>query len=540
MERHARVRFDDRLATLLTLPVTGARDRAVRWRQLVELAARVSEQGVDDSAPMVAALAVIRSERDKVPTQVRSATARAIAGRALGLDMLQLFAEDDLAVAAPVLAAAPADDAMRARLLDAARGRVRSFLADLWPEVVAEAQDENGEADPETRRLSEVMERLKAAREAAAAVPMAPPAEESSKSSDSPPSEAEPLEKLKAVGDRTPAETLGSKQATPDRNAVRAFRWESGENGAIDWVEGAPRAALVGQSLSADPRLATKVGAREAFALETELAALPGRWHLEGQPEYDENSGRFLGYRGVATRGSRNEKRRRSASARPVFGLPEDPDSLRELVHEIKTPLNAIIGFAEIIDGQYLGPAHRRYRERAAEIVAQARILLEAIKDLDFAARMQGGREDAEAKPLAAILADLRSNLVSRAERGGSSLSIDAAGEAGRCATNATLAGRLIERLVHALLEITEPGEKLSIGTSCDVAKCSVHIALPRAIEALGEAKLFDPALLLDRESRSLLGIGFALRLVRGLARVGGGDLVLESSELHLSLVRAA
>ena len=46
-----------------------------------------------------------------------------------------------------------------------------------------------------------------------------------------------------------------------------------------------------------------------------------------------------------------------------------DPDSLRELVHEIKTPLNAIIGFAEIIDGQYLGPADRRYRERAGEIV---------------------------------------------------------------------------------------------------------------------------------------------------------------------------
>ena len=57
-------------------------------------------------------------------------------------------------------------------------------------------------------------------------------------------------------------------------------------------------------------------------------------------------------------------------------------------MHEIKTPLNAIIGFAEIIDGQYLGPADYRYRERAAEIVAQARILLTAIDDLDFAAKV--------------------------------------------------------------------------------------------------------------------------------------------------------
>ena len=536
MERHARVRFDDRLATLLTLPVTGARDRAVRWRQLVELAARVSEQGSDDSAPMVAALAVIRSERDKVPTQVRSATARAIAGRTLGFDMLALFAEDDLAVAAPVLAAAPADDAMRAKLFDAARGRVRSFLADLWPEVLPEDRQEDAETDSETSRLSEVMERLKTARQAAATIPLA------SGSAAAAPSESPPIEPEPPAPQASDAATTASgvKPASTDRDAVRAFRWESGENGAIDWVEGAPRAALVGQSLSADPRLATKVGAREAFALETELAALPGRWRLEGQPEYDDESGRFLGYRGIATRDSERAERPRSTSARPAFGLPEDPDSLRELVHEIKTPLNAIIGFAEIIDGQYLGPAHRRYRERAAEIVAQARILLEAIKDLDFAARMQGGREDAEAKPLAAILADLRPSLVARAERGGASVSMDVEGEAGRCATNAMLAGRLIERLVHALLEIAEPGEKLSIGTDCDAAQCSVRIALPKAIEALGEAKLFDPALLLDRERRSLLGIGFALRLVRGLSRVGGGDLVLENGELNLSLVRAA
>ena len=38
--------------------------------------------------------------------------------------------------------------------------------------------------------------------------------------------------------------------------------------------------------------------------------------------------------------------------------------------------MNAIIGFAEIIDGQMLGPADRHYRTRAAEIVGQARLLL--------------------------------------------------------------------------------------------------------------------------------------------------------------------
>ena len=58
----------------------------------------------------------------------------------------------------------------------------------------------------------------------------------------------------------------------------------------------------------------------------------------------------FRGYRGIALR-----EHAGGAVAEDATEVLADPDSLRELVHEIKTPLNAIIGFAEIIEGQYLG-----------------------------------------------------------------------------------------------------------------------------------------------------------------------------------------
>ena len=120
-----------------------------------------------------------------------------------------------------------------------------------------------------------------------------------------------------------------------------------------------------------------------AFMLSGE-GLLAGEWRISGVPEFEPTDGRFAGYRGVALR---------DAPAAPApdglsSDLLADPDSLRELVHEIKTPLNAIIGFAEIIDGQYLGPADHRYRERAADIVAHAQVLLTAIDDLDFAAKV--------------------------------------------------------------------------------------------------------------------------------------------------------
>ena len=119
-------------------------------------------------------------------------------------------------------------------------------------------------------------------------------------------------------------------------------------------------------------------------------------------PAFEPTDGRFAGYRGIALRESGGSY----DPARDGHSLLSDPNSLRELVHEIKTPLNAIIGFAEIIDSQLLGPADRNYRTRAAEIVAQAKLLLSAIDDLDFAAKLQADRTPGNGTDLATLSRD--------------------------------------------------------------------------------------------------------------------------------------
>ncbi|WP_447407616.1 hypothetical protein, partial [Clostridium perfringens] len=79
-----------------------------------------------------------------------------------------------------------------------------------------------------------------------------------------------------------------------------------------------------------------------------------GTWRVAGTPSFDPASGRFVGYAGIARRPRADEDvapSRRMAS-----------DSLRQLVHELRTPTNAIAGFAELIEAQLLGPVSDVYR----------------------------------------------------------------------------------------------------------------------------------------------------------------------------------
>ena len=55
------MRFDDRLMTVLDQPASDPHDRAVRWRQLVDLVARAGAQA--DNPLVEQALDLIRSDR---------------------------------------------------------------------------------------------------------------------------------------------------------------------------------------------------------------------------------------------------------------------------------------------------------------------------------------------------------------------------------------------------------------------------------------------------------------------------------------------
>jgi hypothetical protein len=505
------VRFDDRLLTVLNQPAGDRHDAAVRWRQLVDLAARA---GFTSKSPIIArALKAIRADADKVDLNLRAAAARAVAALPLPLGLLEYFASDSLQVSAPVLAAATLDAAQWRALLAVADEETRRFVETLHPELAP---------GPPLDLTETLVEGRKEASAPSAAGPT--------------------LSDVVARIERRRRSRLVSQAARTGAVAVPVgspslFRWECGPSGEIAWVDGAPRGPLIGRSIArangdgVDAEVVRAFAMRAPFRDASFMLAgegmLAGEWRISGAPEFEATDGRFAGYRGIALRDVPSGDEPQEAQT----GLLADPDSLRELVHEIKTPLNAIIGFAEIIDGQYLGPADHRYRERAAEIVAQARLLLTAIDDLDFAAKVHSS--DTAERPrtnISELVERMAGSLRELAAARGATLDVSRTTRGLHASIEPELAERLIFRTCTAMIERSGEGEHLRLSLTRAGDHPRISISRPAALRGLGNEELFGAAEGTVEE--------FYLRLVRGLARIAGAELAASSSAITLTFRR--
>lgn len=524
------------IATVLARPEAHPSATAAKWRQLVDLVAQRRERGGGE------ALDWLRAARARLPAAERAKTASSLSGRRVSAEILAFFAEDEPAVAAPLLRGArlPAEEwlALLPRLGPAARALLR-HRRDL-PERVVHALGSFGSADfalPGTV--------------AADAADPSPAAERS---------EAQIRDLVARIENFRRQREAAAPPAPPEPARAEQFQWETGADGTILWVEGAPRGPLIGQSIaSIAERGHFGVDGQAAGAFEKRspfrdarfsvagAGAGSGDWRISGVPFFDPAQGSFLGYRGSARRPRVDEVARADAAeaaAGGLFGTRFPADSLRQLIHELRTPLNAIIGFAEMIDGQFMGPAAAPYRNRAAEIMEQARGLLSAVDDLDTAARIETSRlQLAEsAVDAVALLCRLHDAYERVAAQRGSRIAIEIERDLPPARVELGALERMFARMLAATIGLAGEGETIAatmaMGQIGSRKMLCLSIDRPRAIAGLDERALLDPGYSPEGDwpGAPALGLGFALRLVRNLAEAVGGALLIGETRFFLYL----
>ncbi|HEY0132161.1 MAG TPA: HAMP domain-containing sensor histidine kinase [Allosphingosinicella sp.] len=533
------MRFDDMIATVLRQSEARPSALAAKWRQLVDLVAQRRSEGEAQAE----ALAWLRSNRGRVPAEARREVARSLAGRRVSPAALSFFAEDLPAVASPLIGGARlgADEwlDLLPHLGPVARGLLR-HRRDLPPDVV-HALARFGAGD--FALGGEV---------AAPAVDSLSPAAERS--------EAQIRDLVARIESFRRRRDAAGAAAAAEPAPVEEFQWETGPDGVILWVEGAPRGPLVGHSIaSIAERGQYGVDGQAAGAFEKRApfrdarfsvpggGAASGDWRISGVPFFDAAQGNFLGYRGSARRPRLDEVAHGAAPAEApagLFGTDLPADSLRQLIHELRTPLNAIIGFAEMIDGQYMGPAALSYRSRASDIMDQANRLLSAVDDLDTAARLETQRLHLSESSVdaVALLCRLHDAYERVARQRGSRILIEIERDLPDAKVELDAAERMFARMLAATIGLAREAETITatmaMGEEGARKMLCLSIDRPRAIEGLDENALLDPGYSPDGDwpGAPALGLGFALRLVRNLAEAVGGALEIGTGRFFLYL----
>ncbi|MXO74725.1 sensor histidine kinase [Altererythrobacter aerius] len=542
--------FDDRLATVLRHPADGERAARTQYRQLIDLLG--SRATTRDEGLLAAAWLRLGALGEAIPGPERAAVLREPGMRLRNPELALHLAEDEAEVAAAALAVAqlPDDDweALIPRLPVQARGFLR-LRRDLGAPTL------------------EVLERL-GIRDRALPVPQSA-AVEGDIATDVPPIFAAPpvvpqsarpipandlasaeedseigalvrrIESFRkarvgrGAGDdsgRTPA---GEGPETT-RPRVSAFAFATDAHGRIDWADAAVAPMIVGASLppAADAARHGRQPLRGVAIDWTGAPDISGAWTIDAAPRFSETGGHFIGYAG----------RFRRPPAPELVAAYADPsaDRMRQLLHELKTPVNAIQGFAEVIQQQLFGPTPHEYRALAAAIAGDAARMLAGFDELDRLARLESGAmalEDGRAD-LAQIVAALVGQLGEVLRPRNAAFAPDFGETASLVALGGRDAETLCWRLFATITGATGAGEELAVAFAHDHAFVQLTCALPATLAAQADVFAADSPPSRGAVSAGMFGAGFALRLARAEARAAGGDLVRHGAAVVLSLPR--
>lgn len=522
------MRFDDTLTTVLAQPVDDIGAKTAVWMQIVDILAQ--DKGTISPELRVEAMARVTDLREAISPEGRRSAAQAVAFQCRSKELVRLFGMDVPMVAAPVLRSAQLSAANWEDVLPALPSPSRALLRERrdLPNAVSQMLAAYGPSD--------------------FALPNAHP----QMATDAVAQIQDLVARIQAFRKERSEEELDIHLPEPAGDPVDAFRFETGIDGLISWVDGAPRGPIIGIELGAMAEIGehgVDGHAAGAFRRRTPFRnarmRVPGQgiasgdWLISGLPLFDEATGRFEGYRCTARRPKRTEHPYPRMTGLVSQGLP--PDSLRQLVHELRTPLNAIRGFAEMISAQLLGPVSSPYRERAEAIIADARKLLAMFDDLDVAAKIERGVFDGRSVAGVEPVPVLRSIVQEVAPPGSVyrtrfQLELDTAVPA--VMLDLVTAERLFSSLLSAVLSATREEETLSV----QLHKIGPHVQLrverPELLHAMSSQQLFDTSF--DPGEAGLngppLGLGFALRLVDSMAVAVGASFEITEQDFVLRL----
>ena len=260
-------------------------------------------------------------------------------------------------------------------------------------------------------------------------------------------------------------------------------------------------------------------------------------WIVENARTVTDEDGQFLFYEGTVediTVQRESEEATRRALIETQEAARANAAFLAAMSHELKTPLNAVIGFSDLMRQELFGPVSEpRYRSYITDIYENGRRLLAMINDILDLSRVESRSLDIEEDSVCvqeAVTAALKAVIADKANV--APVGIDVPADLPMLMVDPRRLHQILMHLLSNAVKFTPSEGRIEVrasqsidgGIAITVADTGIGMEPDRIGHALEPFKQLD-----SRLSRRFEGVGLGLPLANALVRLHGARLSIDS-----------
>jgi signal transduction histidine kinase len=209
-------------------------------------------------------------------------------------------------------------------------------------------------------------------------------------------------------------------------------------------------------------------------------------------------------------------------------------DFLASMSHDLRTPLNAVIGFSDVLLEQMFGGLNERQRDYVQDIHSAGHHLLELVNDILDLSKVEAGQMELDIRPFS-LVAALEAGLTmvrNRATEQGITLTLEVDPMLDEIDGDALRIQQVIENLLTNAVKFTPAGGQVAVSarqrdgeTEVCVADTGIGIAEPdcdRIFESFQQGSR-------GNNDREIEGTGLGLTLCKRILELHGGRIAVES-----------
>ncbi len=231
---------------------------------------------------------------------------------------------------------------------------------------------------------------------------------------------------------------------------------------------------------------------------------------------------------------------RPKAEAQPTEGAPSGSQRsaavartsvAARLAHELRTPLSAVIAYAEVLKDEHFGPLAPRYRDYARTIHDSARHALCVVDGMLASNPARAGLPELAFRDLdpAGVVEDCLAVAGPLAERAGLELVADLGRGTPHVVADEVSLKQMLLNLITNAIKFGRPGDRVTVGAAYEVGG-ALRISVADTGPGIGPPVPGDAVQAGSRKGVHEAGLGIGLPLTRALAEANGARLIVDSA----------